>query len=253
MIFFTMPVGTNLTAVVNVTSTSNMAGAKSVSFDLSDATTDVYNYNDANGDSKGMIFFTMPVGTNLTENTEYRVSIPAGMVKDAAGNLNGAWDRFTFKTISGANSYNDYANPIPSVTAIPVMAGTVNDTAKPTFVSMWPPVGAGDVLATDDTSVYLFFNEPVKFNSTHPGVIQIVNNTNKVCGSINLTYEYFVSQAPVVGHSTEFNATKIKIGGFLKKDQNFTISVPAGVIVDLKNNPVDAFTKTFKTLVETAD
>jgi hypothetical protein len=53
-----------------------------------DSTTDVYNYVDGNGDSKGMIFFTMPVGANLTENTLYTISIPAGMVKDAAGNLN---------------------------------------------------------------------------------------------------------------------------------------------------------------------
>merc|ERR1719424_2017278 len=103
-----------------------------------------------------MIFFTMPVGANLTENTLYTISIPAGMVKDAAGNLNAAYNRFTFKTISGANSYNDYANPIPSITAIPQNPGMVNDTAKPTFVSMWPPVGAGDVLAAADTSVYLF-------------------------------------------------------------------------------------------------
>jgi hypothetical protein len=170
-----------------------------------------------------------------------------------AGNMNGAYDRFTFKTISGANSYNDYVSPIATVTAIPTGPGMVNDTAKPTFVSMWPPVGAGDVLAAADTAVYLFFNEPVKFNATHPALISIINNTNKVCGSINLTYEYMVSSEPVVGHATELNATKMTIGAFLKKDQNFTISVPAGLIVDMKNNPIDAFTKTFKTLAEIAD
>merc|ERR1719235_1216051 len=113
------PVG----GIVNVT--SSIAGATDVSFDLDDATTDIYNYN-----GKGMIFFTLPVGTNFTENTLYTISIPAGMVQDAAGNLNGAYDRFTFKTISGANSYNDYVNPIPSVTAIPTGLGVVNDTAK---------------------------------------------------------------------------------------------------------------------------
>merc|ERR1719379_1368186 len=110
------------------------------------------------------------------------------MVKDVAGNLNAAYDRFTFKTISGANSYNDYANPIATVTAIPTGVGMVNDTAKPTFVSMWPPVGAGDVLVSEDTSVYLFFNEPVKFNATHPALISVINNTNKVVGTINATH-----------------------------------------------------------------
>jgi hypothetical protein len=219
-----------------------------MSFDINDELTDVYNTA-----TKGMIFFTLPVGMNYTENTMYTISIPAGMVQDAAGNLNGAYDRFTFKTISGANSYNDYADPIATLLAIPTGPGVVNDTAKPTFVSMWPPVGAGDVLAAADTSVYLFFNEPVKFNASHPGLISIINNTNKVVGSINLTYEYVVSIEPVVSHAPEVNATKIKIGNYLKKDHNFTISVPAGVIVDMKNNPIDAFTKTFKTLAELTD
>merc|ERR1719235_1416155 len=113
------PVG----GIVNVT--SSIAGATDVSFDLDDATTDIYNYG-----GKGMIFFTLPAGTNFTENTLYTISIPAGMVKDAAGNLNGAYDRFTFKTISGANSYNDYADPIASLPAIPTGLGVVNDTAK---------------------------------------------------------------------------------------------------------------------------
>merc|ERR1719191_2213353 len=58
---------------------------------------------------------------------------------------------------------------------------------------------------------------------------------------------------PMVSHATEVNATKMKSGAFLKKDQNFTISVPSGVIVDMKNNPIDAFTKTFKTLSELTD
>jgi len=57
----------------------------------------------------------------------------------------------------------------------------------------------------------------------------------------------------VVAHVPDMNATKLTIGPYLKKDQNFTISVPAGVIVDMKNNPIDAFTKTFKTLAEVAD
>jgi hypothetical protein len=177
------------------------------------------------------------------------------MVKDLAGNLNGAYDRFKFTTISGVNSYNDYANPIDAVMApfIPEAPPIVNDTAKPTFVSMWPPVGAGDVLAAADTSVYLFFNEPVKFNATHPSVIQIVNNTNKVCGKINLTEQFFITADPIIGHAIELNATKMVLGSLVKKNQNFTISVPAGVIVDMKNNPIDAFTKTFKTLAETAD
>jgi len=220
---------------------------------LSDSTTDVYNYQDTANAAKGMIFFTMPVGVNLTENTMYRISIPAGMVKDAAGNLNAAWDRFTFKTISGTNSYNNYTNPIPSIPNIPAFPGMANDTAKPTFVSMWPPEGAGDVLTHDDVSVYMFFNEPVKFNATHPAVISLINNTNKVVGSINLTQEFVVSDTPVVGHVPDMNATKMIIGKYLKKDHNFTISVPAGVIVDMKNNPIDAFTKTFKTLAENAD
>jgi len=235
-----------VSGVVNVT--SSIAGATNISFDINDELTDVYNTA-----SNGMIFFTLPEGMNYTENTLYTIHIPAGMVKDAAGNSNSAWNRFTFKTISGVNSYNDYADPIATLPAIPTGPGMVNDTAKPTFVSMWPPVGAGDVLAAADTSVYLFFNEPVKFNASHPGLISIINNTNKVVGSINLTYEYVVSMTPVVSHATDLNATKLQIGQYLKKDHNFTISVPAGVIVDMKNNPIDAFTKTFKTLAEVAD
>merc|ERR1719453_315633 len=139
------------------------------------------------------------------------------MVKDAAGNLNAEWDRFTFKTMSGATSANNYTNSMPSSPVVPKIPGVVNDTAKPTFVSMWPPVGAGDVLAEADTSVYMFFNEPVKFNASHPAVISVINNTNKVVGSINLTYEYVVSPTPVVGHVGEMNATQITIGKYLKK------------------------------------
>merc|ERR1719377_268831 len=51
------PVG----GIVNVT--SSLAGTTDVSFDLMDATTDIYNYN-----GKGMIFFTLPEGTHFTEN-----------------------------------------------------------------------------------------------------------------------------------------------------------------------------------------
>jgi hypothetical protein len=235
-----------LSDVVNVT--SSIAGATNVSFHLSDSTTDIYNYG-----SKGMIFFTMPVGTNLTENTLYTISIPAGMVKDAAGNLNAKWDRFTFKTISGTNSYNNYTTPLPSSPEVPKIPGMVNDTAKPTFVSMWPPVGAGDVLAHDETSVYLFFSEPVKFNASSPKLISVINNTNKVVGTINVTYEFVVSEVPALGHVAELNGTQMTIGQFLKKDQNFTISVPAGILVDMKNNPLDECKKSFKTLAEVAD
>jgi hypothetical protein len=34
----------------------------------------------------------------------------------------------------------------------------------------------------------MFFNEPVKYNATAPGVISIINSTNKVVGTVNLTY-----------------------------------------------------------------
>merc|ERR1719375_897440 len=64
------------TGIVNVT--SSIAGATNISFDIEDPLTDIYNYG-----SNGMIFFTLPEGMNFTENTEYTIRIPAGMLQDA--------------------------------------------------------------------------------------------------------------------------------------------------------------------------
>ena len=146
--------------------------------------------------TKGMIYLMMPKGMNYTENTEYKITIPPGIMKDASGNTNNvSHSSYKFKTISGKNSYAGYsteAKPATAEAAFPMSAFrklvTVNDTVKPTLVSSWPPAGASDVLT--GTNVMLFFSEPVMWNYSHPGVISVVNNTASVSGivaTINIT------------------------------------------------------------------
>jgi hypothetical protein len=57
----------------------------------------------------------------------------------------------------------------------------------------------------------------------------------------------------VASHAIEKNATRLTIGNFLTKGQVFTISVPAGLVVDLNHLPAGAFSKSFTTLAENAD
>merc|ERR1719453_1428996 len=101
-----------------------------------------------------MIYLQMPAGANLTENTEYTITVPAGVVKDVTGNVNNIYSLYKFTTLSGTNCYNNYADKWPSTRTFPASMydKNVNDTVKPTFVSMWPPEGATDVPAAASTS-----------------------------------------------------------------------------------------------------
>merc|ERR1719301_297135 len=193
------------------------------------------------------VFFPSP--GLLTDGQLYTISAPAGLLVDGVGNSMAAASSVgTFTVLSGSTS--SAADGYYGGSFAAAVAGSTNataDTTAPTFVSMYPPVGATDV-PSSNTSATLFFSEPVKFNAT--GFISIVNSSSKVVASINLTKDVDVI-------STVYNGAKIDLGKVksltLAKGGAYTISVPAGILTDFAGNAVAATSKTFTTLAGTAD
>merc|ERR1719156_412703 len=95
----------------------------------------------------------------------------------------------------------------------------------------------------------MFFDEPVKFNET--GMIYIVNSSNKVTGTLNITYDKMFARTRALAHVE--NGTKMSVGPLLKKGVTFTVSIPAGVIEDLNDLPIDEVKKSFTCLAEKPD
>merc|ERR1719191_100838 len=221
------------TGVVNVTSTLG----RNITLNISEAT--VVN---------NKVFWDLGPKKLLTEATLYSVSIPAGMVRDAAFNDNNAHSSYSFTTLSGNHTFNNYVN-VTGIIEEPLAVLNANDTTKPTFVSMYPPVSATDIKCGGEVSVFMFFDEPVKFNET--GVIYIVNSSNKVTGTLNITYDKMFARTRALAHVE--NGTKMSVGPLLKKGVTFTVSIPAGVIEDLNDLPIDEVKKSFTCLAEKPD
>jgi hypothetical protein len=95
----------------------------------------------------------------------------------------------------------------------------------------------------------MFFNEPVKWNES--GMIYIVNSSNKVTGTINITHDRVVASTKSLAHVE--NGIMSSVGSYLKKGVTFTVSIPAGIIDDLNNLPIDEVKKSFTCLAEKAD
>merc|ERR1711998_387396 len=193
------------------------------------------------------VFFPSP--GLLTDGQLYTISAPAGLLVDLVGNsMAASTSAGTFTVLSGSTS--SAADGYRGGSFAAAVAGSTNataDTTAPTFVSMYPPVGATDV-PTSNTSATMFFSEPVKFNAS--GFISIVNSSSKVVASINLTKDVDVI-------STVYNGAKLDLGKVkgltLAKGGAYTISVPAGILTDFAGNAVAATSKTFTTLAGTAD
>merc|ERR1711959_390336 len=193
------------------------------------------------------VFFPSP--GLLTDGQLYTISAPAGLLVDSVGNsMAAASSMGTFTVLSGSTS--SAADGYYGAGFAAAVAGSTNataDTTAPTFVSMYPPVGATDV-PTSNASATMLFSEPVKFNAS--GFISIVNSSSKVVASINVTKDVEVI-------STVYNGAKLDLGKVtgltLAKGGAYTISVPAGILTDFAGNQVAATSKTFTTLAGTAD
>jgi hypothetical protein len=202
------------------------------------------------GGKTSSIFF--PAGANFTENTEYSLKVPAGLVIDEAGNPNWEHNTTKVKILSGEFTMRNYADRFSDASgSVGMPISFTNDAAKPAFVSMWPRVNSGDVKVSEDVAVYLFFDKPVRFN--HSGTISILNSSDKVVGAFNVTYQQQVAMNPALGHLTSMNATKVKVGSFLQPGVTFTVSVPEGVIKGINGQPVEAIVKSFSCLAENRD
>jgi hypothetical protein len=186
---------------------------------------------------------------SLTLGATYTIQVPAGMLKDIAGNSIAKVNFASFTVLSGVspaiNPYtaSTFTSGTPDCSAASACNATV-DTTAPTFTSMFPKNGATDVSATSGNAVVMYFSEPVKFNTS--GVISIKNSSNIEVGKVNLTTD-------AIAISPATNATKIPIPAVLTKGMKFTISIPTGIIKDLAGNSLAAITKSFTCLSETAD
>merc|ERR1719162_466952 len=184
------PSGANVGPATNIlltTSEKVVKGAGAITLACADGATytaDISTATIVSGSSTSKVFFPSP--GLLTEGQLYTISAPAGLLVDLVGNSNAAAASVgTFTVISGSTS--SAADGYRGDNFAAAVAGSTNataDTAAPTFVSMYPPVGATDV-PSSNTSATLLFSEPVKFNAT--GFISIVNSSSKVIASINLT------------------------------------------------------------------
>merc|ERR1719473_1777463 len=247
------PSGANVGPTTNVlltTSEKVVKGAGAITLACADGATytaDISTATIVHSSSTSKVFFPSP-GV-LTDGQLYTISAPAGLLVDLYGNsLAAATSVGTFTVLSGSTC--SAADGYRGDSFAAAVAGSTNataDTAAPTFVSMYPPVGATDV-PTSNTSATMIFSEPVKFNAS--GFISIVNSSSKVVASINLTKD-----VDVIG--TVLNGAKLDLGKVkgltLAKGGAYTISVPAGILTDFAGNAVAATSKTFTTLAGTAD
>merc|ERR1711959_261712 len=210
-------------------------------------TADISTAAIVHGTSTSKVFFPSP--GLLTDGQLNTNSAPAGLLADLVGNtLAAASSVGTFTVLSGSTC--SAADGYRGDSFAAAVAGSTNataDTTAPTFASMYPPVGATDV-PTSNMSATMVFSEPVKFNAS--GFISIVNSSSKVVASINLTKDVDVI-------STVFNGAKLDLGKVkgltLTKGGAFTISMPAGILMDFAGNAAAASSKTFTTLAGTAD
>merc|ERR1711959_852420 len=210
-------------------------------------TADISTATIVDGTSTSKVFFPSP--GLLTDGQLYTISAPAGLLVDLFGNsMAAASSMGTFTVLSGSTS--SAADGYYGAGFAAAVAGSTNataDTTAPTFVSMYPPVGATDV-PTSNITATLIFPEPVKFNAS--GFISIVNSSSKVIASINLTKD--VDVISTVYNGAKVDLTKVK-GLTLAKGGAYTISMPAGILTDFAGNAVAATSKTFTTLAGTAD
>jgi hypothetical protein len=197
--------------------------------------------------------------TYLTEGAKYTIKVPAGFVKDLAGNAIAATNPCMFTVLSGSQSWNDYAGGAGK--GVGIETATVDwlenaeapagnkslDSTEPKFASSFPKNGATDVPAGQDVKYIMYFDEPVKFNTT--GVISILNQTSQVVAKANLTSDEGFAISPFLNNATAF----VVPGSILVKGQNFRISIPTGVIKDVSGNALKAITKSFTCLSGTAD
>jgi hypothetical protein len=230
--------GTGALSLNPVVGTPFTANISSAIFQSRQKTFGVYQYD---------VYFE---AKSLTQGATYIMGVPAGLVKDIAGNSIAAANVAVFTVLSGMPPAE---NPYTAATFTPGApdcsgAGACNatlDTVKPTFVSMFPKNGATDVIASANiTSIVMQFSEPVKFNET--GVISIKNSSNIVVGMVNLTTD-------VVYISPQTNETKIPLPAILVKGMKFTVSIPTGIIKDLAGNSLTAISKSFTCLAESPD
>merc|ERR1719456_1851380 len=144
---------------------------------------------------------------------------PAGMFVDLYGNSMAAATVGTFTALSGSTSAaSDNYRGDSFAAAVAGSTNSTADTTAPTFVSMYPPVGATDV-PSSNTSATLFFSEPVKFNAT--GLVSICNSSSKVVASINLTKDADVLSTVYDGARLDLGKVK---GLTLGKGSAYTIS-----------------------------
>merc|ERR1719305_857095 len=210
-------------------------------------TADISTAAIVHGTSTSKVFFPSP--GLLTDGQLYTISAPAGLLVDSVGNsMAAASSMGTFTVLSGSTS--SAADGYYGGSFAAAVSGSTNataDTTSPTFVSMYPPVGATDV-PTSNITATMIFSEPVKFNAS--GFISIVNSSSKVIASINLTKD--VDVISTVYNGAKLDLTKVT-GLTLAKGGAFTVSVPAGILTDFAGNAVAATSKTFTTLAGTAD
>merc|ERR1719305_938731 len=198
------PSGANVGPKTNILLTTNekvVKGTGAITLACADGanyTADISTATIVSGTFTSKVFFPSP-GV-LTDGQLYTISAPAGLLVDLVGNSMAASTSLgTFTVLSGSTSSAADAYYGGSFAA--AVAGSTNataDTTAPTFVSMYPPVGATDVPTSNITATMLF-SEPVKFNAS--GFISIVNSSSKVIASINLTKDVDVI-------STVYNGAK---------------------------------------------
>jgi hypothetical protein len=170
-----------------------------------------------------------PVNEHLTEGQEYTVSVPDGLFVDERG-LNSAAKSFKFTVISGSSSsatdlYRGTALGFFNISNI--SNATLDVLSDPVFIHAYPKEGATDVTTANDTAMVLRFSKQVVWNKT--GVVSILNSSGKVVAQLNRTRE------PEAFIDDVINGTRVVIGASsaLKTGASFTVSVPAGLVVDL--------------------
>ncbi len=142
---------------------------------------------------------------------------------DGGGGVNAS---LTYKAITGG-TYYVAASGMNSTTGAYTVSVTNNDSSGPDLSSIFPDNGAADVAV--DSNITVIFSEPVKRGT---GIVQLALDDGTVVESFNIATSQRVTVNGVV--------VTIDPSANLQPGTHYHMVVPAGAVVDLAGNGIDA-------------